>query len=336
MKYHDSIKEADQKLTLTVKQLRIWNLAASPINYAVTYEYIHNKNSQLIQTIDHHVASGKSLDSFLIEELYQQHVMGQSSFRDTILADIEGVISTVEDNSKKTMQTVNGFASVVDNNLVQLQSRDQVKSSQAMLMIKKASQRLKQQQKLLAQQLASSQQQTLSLKAELEETRKEVYLDPLTRFYNKTAMSNHLDAWLTEDPERKVAAIVINVDHFSQFNHKFGPLISDVLLSKIANKVSSYVDDSGVAVRSAGDEFIILFPDLEKGIAQEIALKIRQGVEKLRFVSSKSGIRLPQMTVSVGVEQFNVAEKAESMIKKSRNLLLIAAENLSRNAKLSY
>ena len=40
MKYQDSIKQADELLSLAVNQLRLWHLAASPINYAVSYEFV--------------------------------------------------------------------------------------------------------------------------------------------------------------------------------------------------------------------------------------------------------------------------------------------------------
>ena len=55
-------------------------------------------------------------------------------------------------------------------------------------------------------------------------------------------------------------------------------------------KQGSYVGESGLPVRSAGDEFLILLPDVERNIAGEIAKKIKQGVEKLRFVNS--GLRM--------------------------------------------
>ena len=145
-------------------------------------------------------------------------------------------------------------------------------------------------------------------------------MDPLTGLYNRKALSKHLDLWLTEDPNQQVAAIVVCIDQLSEINKKFGHLISDVLLSKIASKVSSYVDDSGLPIRSGGDEFLLLLPGVDNGSAREIAGKIMQGVEKLRFVSSKSGIRLPQMTLSIGVENFNVAENANSILKKARSL----------------
>lgn len=321
MAYHDSIKDAEKLLTLAVKQLRLWNLATSPINYTLSYEYVNSKNHPLIQAIDQHITSGKELDNFIAEELYRQHVLGQSKFRDEIITDVEQVIAAVGVTNKHSSNTLVSFVETLDNNIGDIQSADKKRSSTAILALRKASKKLKQQQGLLNKQLQSSKVLTAKLKAELEETRKEIYLDPLTQFYNRKAMAKHLDVWLNEDPHKSVAAIVINVDHLSQFSQRFGPLISDVLLSKIANKVSTYVGESGLPVRSAGDEFIILLPDLETNIAQEIAMKIGQGVEKLRFVSSKSGIRLPKMSVSVGVGQFKVAEEVNTIIKKARQLL---------------
>jgi diguanylate cyclase len=118
-------------------------------------------------------------------------------------------------------------------------------------------------------------------------------------------------------------------------NEQLGSLISDVLLTKVANKISSYVGESGLPVRSAGDEFLILLPDVERNIAGEIAKKIKQGVEKLRFVSSKSGTRLPQMTLSIGVSDYNVATSANSIVTQTRKLMRNIAGNLTNQIHIA-
>ena len=135
-------------------------------------------------------------------------------------------------------------------------------------------------------------------------------------------MSKHADTWLSEDADRGIAAIVISVDHFKKFSDRFGVLIGDVILSKIAKKVSSYVDDSGLPVRSASDEFIILLPDVDGGVASEIAEKIKQGVEKLRFVSVQSGVRLPKMSISCGISEMQSKEPLKQFISRTRNSVL--------------
>jgi diguanylate cyclase len=321
MKYHDSIEQAELKMNMAVKKLLLWHLPVSPINYAVSYEYVNNKNIPLNTAIENQLSLGKKLDTFFIEENYRQFILGQSKLRDEIIDDLDEVVINVEKNSQRSSSSINKLISNLDSNISQLQSNDKQKIISAANSIHHASKTFKQHQQKLTEHIVLTRKKTLALQIELKEARKEIYMDPLTGLYNKKALSKHLDLWLTEDPSQQVAAIVVCVDQLSEVNKKFGHLISDVLLSKIANKVSSYVDDSGLPIRSGGDEFLLLLPGVDKGSAKEIADKIMQGIEKLRFVSSKSGIRLPQMTLSIGVENFNVAENANSILKKSRSLL---------------
>jgi len=327
MKYHDSIEQADLKMNIAVKKLQQWSLPASPINYAVSYEYVNQKNIPLNTAIENQLALGKGLDNFFIEENYHQFILGQSKFRNEIIDDIDDIVSHVEKNNKKSTHSVDKLISNLDHNISQLHSTDIKKATSAANNIRQASQIFKLHQKKLAEHISFARKKALAVQVELKEARKEVYMDPLTGLYNRKAMSKHLDLWLTEDPNRQVAAIVVNVNKLTEVNQEFGHLLSDVLLSKIANKVSSYVDDSGLPIRSGGDEFLILLPDVDKGSAKEIADKIVKGVEKLRFVSSKSGVRLPQMTLSIGVDNFNVAENENNILKKARRLLAVPPLN---------
>ena len=84
-----------------------------------------------------------------------------------------------------------------------------------------------------------------------------------------------------------IAALAINLDHFRQFNESYGMTIGNVILSKVAQKVKSYVEDSGLPVRMAGEEFLVLIPDADLTSAQEVAEKVRNGVERLQFVNAK-------------------------------------------------
>ncbi|MCO4799158.1 MAG: GGDEF domain-containing protein [Colwelliaceae bacterium] len=321
MKHHDSIKQADQKLTLAIKQLQLWHLPATPINYSVSYEFVNGKNSALISQIKQHLSLGKKLDNFFINELFQIHVLGQGSFRDDIITDIDELITDVQQSNQNSVKCADGLIEKIDANVDALKSQNQQKINNAILQIERASKSFKQKQQQLSKQLLISKKHSLSLKNELEEVKKEIYLDPLTGLYNRKALNKHLDQWTTEDPHKSIAAIVINVDQLALVNQKFGSLISDVLLSKIANKVGSYVGESGLPIRSGQDEFLILLPEVERTTAGEIAEKIRQGVEKLRFVSSKSGVRLPQMTISLGVNDFKLTQNAQTIINYTRSLV---------------
>ena len=328
MKHHDSMKDANRLMTLSVKQLSQWNLPATPINYAVAYEYIINKNAPLVSLLKRQLLTGKALDNFFMEELHRDHILGQSKFRDEIIADLDDVVSEVENNCFQSSQSVQILINKLDMNMSEIFSGEEERIKKAHSQLRLASKKFKTNQQELVEQLLESQEKTKKLSSELEDIRKEIYLDPVTSLYNRKAMTMHVDAWLKEDPDKTIAAIVISLDDFPHFSQRFGSLIGDVILSKVAKKISNYVDDSGLPIRSAGDEFLILLPDVKGSIAKEIADKIKQGVEKLRFVSVKSGIRFPQMTLSLGVSEMRVQEPFQTFIRRTRKTLALPTNKL--------
>ena len=335
MQYHDSIKQAEEKMHAAIKQLQLWHIPATPINYTVSYHYLNQNSKSLNNTIEKQLATGKKLDNFFLSEVYHQYILKQSGFRSELIDDLDEVLDDLHTNSKQSSVCTAHLINQLDNNIANLQSTNKTDVLRAIKGIRQSTEHFKLEQEQLAEQLRLSQRSTDALRTELDEVKKEVYLDSLTGLYNRKAMSKHLDTWLSNDPTKQVAAIVVNIDHFSQMNERFGPLLSDVLLAKIAKKISSYVGESGLPVRSAGDEFLILLPDVERNIAGEIAEKIRQGVEKLRFVSSKSGTRLPPMTLSIGVSDYNVATSANAIIKQTRALINDISQTLTNHVNIA-
>jgi len=308
-------------MTLAVTQLNQWRLPVNPINYAVSYEYCKNKNPILTANIKRLLLSGKNIDGFFIEQLYKDHLLEQSQFRDDIITDLAQLFTQIHDNCQQSTFGAQNFIDQLDNNIPALMSDEKAEVKKAIAKLNRAAGVFKKQQRELAEQLQQSQIQTKALEDELEEVRQEIYLDPVTGLYNRKAMSKHVETWLTEDDEKSIAAIVINVDHFAQFNERFGILIGDVILSKIAKKIASYVDDSGLPVRSANDEFIVLLPGVDNEIANEIAEKIKQGVDKIRFVSVQSGVRLPKMSISCGTSEMQYKEPLNQFINRTRKIM---------------
>jgi len=321
VKYHDSIKQANKTKTLAVAQLNQWRLPVNPINYAVSYEYCKNKKPILTASIKRLLLSGKNIDGFFMEQLYKDHLLEQSQFRDDIIADMSQLFTQIQNNCQQSTFGAQTFIDQLDENIPALMSNKKNDVKAAISKLHRASTAFKKQQQELVEQLQQSQIQTKALEDELEEVRKEIYLDPVTGLFNRKAMSKHVEAWLSEDAERGIAGIVINVDHFAEFNERFGGLIGDVILSKIAKKVARYVDNSGLPVRLANDEFIVLLPGVDNDIADEIAEKIKQGVDKIRFVSVQSGVRLPKMSISCGTSELRHKEPLNHFINRTRKIM---------------
>ncbi|SET21458.1 GGDEF domain-containing protein [Thalassotalea agarivorans] len=321
MKYHDSASEAEKKLRQSLAQLKTWSLPPNPINYSVCYEYVSLHNADLIAAINQHIDAKKTIDSFFIEEVYREHLLGHNKVKHALLSDLDDLLRSVQETSVTTSKTIDGFVNKIDGNLAKLDSDDINDVIEAVAQLKQSTRAIKTEQLKLRQHLLKSRREANSLREDISKAKQEALLDPLTKFYNRKALVNQIDHWQGKNPNLSLAAIVVNIDDFAQFSQRFGPLISDVLLAKVAQKISTYVDDSGVPIRSGGDEFLILLPEVEKTVADVIAQKISLGVSKLKFVSSKSGLSLPRVNVSVGVSQYSVRESAEYMIKTSRAIL---------------
>lgn len=321
LKYNDTIAQAQQKMTQVTLQLQQWCIPANPINYAIAYHYFQANNLNLIEEINLHLKVQGKLDDFFLVEVYRQYILGQSDFKDNFIHGLDQVLTDLNQQSMSSLDAVDSFLKNLHGNVNGLRSNNRREMTKAIEKIYQASQVLKIQQAQVASKIKASNEEMATLKLDLDAMRKEVFIDPLTGLYNRKALNQHVATWLAQDPEQEIAAIAIHIDHFVKITDKFGVLISNVLLAKVANKVNSYVGESGLPVRTGSDEFLILLPQVEHDMALEIAEKIRQGVEKLRFVSSTTGLRLPKITISLSVNETKANHNFQMLLAKVRILI---------------
>jgi diguanylate cyclase len=176
---------------------------------------------------------------------------------------------------------------------------------------------------MLFKALQQAQTKSNELQQQIDDLHANRQLDALTGLYNRSVMSQTVDMWVNNDT-KNIAALAINLDHFKQFNDNYGMTIGNVILSKVAQKVKSYVSDSGLPVRLAGEEFLVLIPDANPVTAKEIAEKVRVGVEKLQFINAKNKERLPKITVSIGVTEYCEKIGLDGTIQKATSALRMA------------
>jgi diguanylate cyclase len=328
MKYQDSLQQASEKAALVEVFLQRANLAAHPVNYAVCYDYISGQNAQLCQIIEQKLAAKVPLDDFIMADLYCRFLTPANAQHEQLLQDASGMVSRLAAYSDVAAEHLDDYLQQLDNSLLRLKqpATADVTLESIVSQLQHNTSEFKQRQQQLQQQLLLANQQSHQLRSELETLKQQRLLDPLTGLYNRLAMQNQLDIWFSEQPGRRVAAIAVNLDHFSSFNQEYGSTIGDVILSKVARKISSYVQSSGLPVRSGGEEFLILLPDVDLRSASEIAEQVRRGVEKLRFVSSRSKKTLPKVTISLGVSLFDHTENWYQFLGRTADVLSLAKQ----------
>jgi diguanylate cyclase len=324
MMYQDSIDQAGEKAALAIAFLQRHRLAAHPVNYTVAYDYITGANALLCQAIEQKLAARIPFDDFVMTELYSNFISSNNKENDQLVSRVGQLVSKLTDSSDSATGAISEYIEILDLSLVALKTENPAQARDTLHRILDATYDVRTSQQKLKDQLIHSHQQSALLREELEQLKRNRQVDPLTGLYNRLAMQEHVDLWLTENPKRKIAAIAVDLDHFRQFNQDYGFNIGDVILSKVAKKISAYVQESGLPVRAGGEEFLILLPDVDLRTAGEIAEQVRRGVEKLRFVSSRSKKALPKVTISLGVALFQAEENWHQFLARSTQVLQVA------------
>ena len=155
--------------------------------------------------------------------------------------------------------------------------------------------------------------------------------DPLTELFNRRFMEEALAQELhrTKRNDAQLAVIMIDIDHFKQFNDNFGHDAGDAVLRTLGQFLKIHVRGSDIACRYGGEEFIlILSPTTAEG-ARQRAEKIREGASLLSVQHANRD--LGAITLSLGVAIFPEHAGSASAIVKAADIALYQAKGGGRN-----
>lgn len=339
MKYHESVTQANEIMQQVVLFLTPFGLAMNPINYAVAYEHIIGKNQALSHAIEGYCRKGKPLDHFVMESLYHQWLLKHDDLQSRIVDKFDHLLDGVSEHSDVVKVAIDGYVDDLNQGIVAFGQVDHQAPltpehltgfSDLLKELLSATHSMQQNQLQLQQKLIDSHAQTEHLRLEIDDLNKKRTLDTLTGLQTMQVLRPQMEVWLQQHPKRKIAAIAMDIDHFRQFNESYGHVVGDVILTKIARKISHYVAQSGLPVRTGGEEFLILLPDVDLQAANEVAEQVRQGVEKMKFVSARSKRALPCVTISVGTASYRSNESMAKFIGRADSAML-HAKNAGRN-----
>jgi diguanylate cyclase (GGDEF)-like protein len=167
-----------------------------------------------------------------------------------------------------------------------------------------------------------AQQQESRVEALNRELTRTARLDTVTGIGNRRA----LDETLAELAGRRLAAVLLDLDHFKAFNDRNGHLSGDAALARVGEILRATVRDRDLVFRYGGEEFLILLPGGDLAGAARLAERVRVAVEQ----DARTG---PWgLTVSAGVavaDRFNSANPTQLLRRADR--ALYQAKRLGRN-----
>ena len=100
-----------------------------------------------------------------------------------------------------------------------------------------------------------------------------------------------------------LSLIMLDIDHFKEYNDSFGHLAGDAILQHAVQAISDNTKEVDLVGRWGGEEFVVALVDCSQVDAQPVAERIRKSLS-LISVQDEKGRTLPVPTASQGIATF--------------------------------
>ncbi|WVL66969.1 diguanylate cyclase [Xanthomonas campestris pv. campestris] len=184
---------------------------------------------------------------------------------------------------------------------------------------------------------AAAEQLSLALhNLRLRETlRQQSIRDPLTGLFNRRYLEEALNHELSRCTRRvqPLSVLMLDVDHFKQFNDLHGHSGGDRVLAAIGELLLAQTRGEDICCRYGGEELTIILPEVDLATASAMAEKLRAGIDGLQVMAD--GVSLPKITASFGAATFpGHAGNAAQLLRKADEALY-RAKQAGRNQVVS-
>jgi diguanylate cyclase (GGDEF)-like protein/PAS domain S-box-containing protein len=137
-----------------------------------------------------------------------------------------------------------------------------------------------------------------------ERLREQSIRDPLTALFNRRYMTETLDRELKQALRHHspVGIIMLDIDHFKQFNDTYGHDAGDVVLNTVGTFLQKSIREEDVACRYGGEEFLLILPGASLDDTLKRAEQLHDTIREIQLVYEEKPLRA--ITISVGVASF--------------------------------
>ncbi|KGM40809.1 hypothetical protein JY96_14190 [Aquabacterium sp. NJ1] len=163
-------------------------------------------------------------------------------------------------------------------------------------------------------------------------------MDTLTGLFNRRHFQQYLEqTWQrAQYDQTPVAVLMLDVDHFKQYNDRYGHPVGDQCLMQVAHAMQDSLRRPGdLVARYGGEEFIAVLPGADKDTAHQAAERIREAIIKQGIVHEASATAA-MVTASIGVVSCRAREGVQEQdLIAAADSALYKAKQAGRNQVVS-
>ena len=184
----------------------------------------------------------------------------------------------------------------------------------------------------LDQKVLDRTQELDVINKELQETATRDYL---TGLYNR----RYLEDWLHKESIRTkryggiLGIVLLDIDHFKKVNDTWGHITGDEVLKGLATYLKNALRESDTLARIGGEEFCIVFPNINPESIMAFLNRIREEIAKLNFEANGEKFNI---TCSFGVAYLDKNNTDAMDVIIRADTALYQAKRTGRNKVVEY
>ncbi len=293
----------------------------TPQNYAVWYAYANGDNSELQKTLDTMIENGDRFTDQQNEKLCAEFGFSSEANEIKKLRDelLQLLLSILNDISEINGETAH-YESFLSNSVESLSKDPSIEDLKFIVeCILSETKAIIEFGKTAQRKIQNITSELKVLKENFEQTRTEALMDFLTGVANRKAFEEELTKLTIEADAlmKELCLLVIDIDHFKQFNDQHGHAVGDEVLRFTAQKLKSQVRGNDFVARTGGEEFAILLPETTLSGAEAVAENIRAFFSTASLKTSGGEKSLGRITVSIGGSKYRRGETTKSFVQRA-------------------
>ncbi len=338
MKFAENTGQAAEYLRQAIPLMVKHNIPPNPLNYALWYTYVSNRVPELNQELDKTLTTYGTCPNLVGEQMFRQHMIkDEVDSAENVQAGLIALVNDLHEHASVTAEETKNYSDTLQDSLDALQADGgpALPLESIIQTLARKTQDISDSTQRFQTRIDDAQSEIESLKAELEKTRQDARVDPLTGLFNRRVFETELGTLLYSGNAGAVTLVMVDVDHFKKFNDTYGHLMGDKVLQYVGKLLRDFCPEPMLAVRYGGEEFAVIMPALTASKSAELANALREKIQAIRIKQKKSGEVISSITASFGVAESRQEDSINTLIERADKALYSAKEGGRNQVKIA-
>ncbi|MFP6849593.1 MAG: GGDEF domain-containing protein [Pseudomonas sp.] len=320
--YPEETRDAAALLKKAVPLMMRHDIPPNPVHYALWYTYSKGLEPELNRRLDKTVSDFDSFPPETAAKLFRDYIInGELEEARAGQQQVIELVDDIEGNVSRSIIGSRNYQISLESGLAALQEPIIDDLPNVLTELQQSTQLMQDQQDKFLYRLNAAQQEIKNLRNQLERAHIAATLDSLTQVFNRNAFSKLLEQILGSGHEG-VALVMLDIDHFKQFNDQYGHPLGDRVLQHVGQLLRECLPARAIAARYGGEEFCIILRDSFDTISvHAFAEQLRLKIQSLRIKIRRTDEVLDSITASFGYSLAIPGDTLETLLTRADDAL---------------